>query len=1209
MFKITNILNPLTGGSTTTEYERESGKSLAEHIDFAGECIVSCGQDVIKLPLGEIFPANGEEYRLLMVPEGGDNQTWRTIASVGMGAALMAIPGTQAAAWHGLWMGGFGKGAVAVMGSAMIAIFLKDKDKDSTALSQSYAWQYGSNYKAPYGTPMPIIYGKARVRPVLKNRYVTVEGDKQRLYALYGLAAHKVDEVSEDYAQRYIMGATYPYGTIVRTTEEILADESLDEPGKTYRCKNVDGSEYTFYTDTDHWEVWRGTASFYDDIIVNGRSIGDYNRDVKWETRPGLPEQTFIEDFDVTYNNFAQDIVLYLDAPEIIRKVMDLQYVSASNLLNWVAHTLYFLGEAHRIEDGKTTPSTGLNYIVWNPDVYTTRYLVVTSVSEGDYVIATLERPSGKKIWIAGIPSEGDWITPILPLSNIHNIELMFEFPYGLYGQPAGEKIVSGTCKLFAQYREYTAGDTEKWIDFDFTFANPDYTIPYGLFSAGAVVRKTSRAFNISVKAVGEYNQLNAAKTYEIRVVASSPSIVKLVNVATLVYGEENVEGDWPGFTYPGEPLLGIKALASGQISGDLDVQVDVERSQVWVYNTRYTTDRDGNASDGRWVLRAANNHAWAVYDILAQGHPDHPAYPTLNNDDAEAIYGCGIDKDRLDYESFRTWAENIGELDYELNSVFDTFMTAWDVILRICQEGRGMVYPVGTKIYAFTDKAEEVSQVFTMGNIHLDTFIQKYTDATQKVDVIEVTYWDAERNYEQTTLAVRTADWDSSTGLSVPLAITLYGTTDSDQAWSIARFLLMGNELLNNAISFGVDVDALAVLAGDVVEVQHDVLTTGSGGRITTVEHNELLNGSFETATIWSKWGTESWWPSSTTKAKYGTHSLHTYSSANNAGGQQTFTVKPDTEYTLSVWAYLTTYLIGTATIRAMTYDGSSYYNAYADTTLLNQWQLVSVTFTTASDQTEATVWLGGRGEAYFDGAIVNEGDTALDFMMGTVLTFDRTLTITSGQKYQLEIFHSDSTIETKNVTGGSDSDIIVWGDGDTTWNYVPAAYELYSFGVVGAHTKKYRVASIGRTNELMRTLTLVQYDETLYDSVVPSDDTPIINSDEVVSYKIAPTNIVDEDVADLLNLATNLRLSEVLTENDPTGRLKPAIVVVWDTVLGDPRGSWEVWFRDVDPSDLDWDGTWVDEGTYEAGIKVELDGKTYISLEDDNTSKPFSQ
>ncbi len=685
----------------------------------------------------------------------------------------------------------------------------------------------------------------------------------------------------------------------------------------------------------------------------------------------------------------------------------------------------------------------------------------------------------------------------------------------------------------------------------------------------------------------------------KLRVSAYAPTTVKIVNLATIVYGEANIDETAPGFTYPGEPLLGIKALASGQISGDLDVQVDAERSKVWVY------------TGSEWEKLDANNHAWAVYDILAQGHVDHPAYPTYDNINAEAIYGCGIDKDRLDYESFREWADNIDVLEYSLNIVFDTFMTAWDAILRICQEGRGMVYPVGAKIYAFTDKAADATQLFTMGNIHADTFVQRFMGATQKINMIETTFYDAERNYEKTTLATRTADWDSTDGPSIPISIILYGTTSVDQGWSIPRFLLRGNELLNNIISFGVDVDALAAQAGDVVEVQHDVLNAGRGGRIVSYAENLISNPSFETRawtpwTIWNTSGNPNKRQIITTTVFTGTYSWWHQSATTNSGNYQTFTVLPSTVYTLSCWAWIIEDYTGTDSIRVMTsVDGEvTYDSGYADISILGSWQRLSVTVTTGVAQTSMTMWVGGKGNCYFDAIQVEQAAAVTDWMQQARVTLDREVTLAGDD--ELIVWRDGVRItKTTSLNTGETRDNILY---ITPWAVPPQQYDIYSFGADSTTiVNKYRITEISRTDELMRTLTLVQYDAALYDSYTPADADPVISGGYVAAAKVAPPTTLIETIADLLNIATNVQIREVVSRNRTTGQYESSLVVTWDPVNGDPRGTWEVWLRDVDASDDGWQGSW-EAGTYGHDDKVEYDGKAYISLEDENTSTPVN-
>jgi len=970
---------------------------------------------------------------------------------------------SKASAFVPVW----GKVAIFI-GAGALTLFLRDKEKNQDT-SPSYSWGFVDSPSAAKGIPMPVIYGEARVRPILKNRYVTVDGDKQKLYALYGVAAHRVDErVLPEYSTQSVQYEVTSEGEYGKTFINNRYDDGVQFP-----LFNTDG------TLGIGWKTGHGTASFANDIIVNGRAITDYHDDVAWETRPGLSEQAVITGFDPTYTNTTTDIGLYRDSAEVDVGVDGLNLIRGSTV-GWIAintHTLTLHQEQFKINGDSFYVGIQTGYLIWDSEHNTNKYSVVSTppTSPTIYTIATFNI-TNYNLWEDGypiyntslLPTADDWITPIAELTDAHNIELTFEFPQGLYGQKENGSIYNRECRLFAQYREI--GGT--WTNFYTGFSiQGDYADPPWWDIVGYhIKRKKPGAFYIQLKAISSSGIfLDPGKMYEMRVTASSPSIVKLVNVATIIYGAQDEDEGWPGFTYPGEPLLGIKALASGQVSGKLDTQVDVVRSKVWVWNTRMK-------GANKWVQGNANTHAWAVYDKLVNGYYNsdtnlcHPTYPYARNSEGEAIYGCGINPARIDYESFSTWADYTHDiLGYELNIVFDTFMTAWDAILRICQEGRGMIFAEGAKIYAYTDKAVSPTQLFTAGNIHIDTFAQKYMGEKTKANSIEVSFFDAERHYEKTLLIMRASDWDSSTELSVPESITLYGTTSARQAESIARFLLMGNELLNNVITFGVDVEALSAQAGDVVEIAHPLLGAGQSGRILSMVEDPGIPNKY-------------------------------------------------------------------------------------------------------------------------------------------IMTLDQTPTAVVGQSYQLKMYHSNGTIQTQNgiLIGNIVGNTIGFGTG-WTWDPVPEAYDVYSFGISGTHTQQYRITEISRTTDLMRTLTLVQYDEDMYKSYSPADTNPDFRLGLIASSKV-PTTDTDTpgEVADILNLASNLRLQEIISHNRITGEYESSIVAAWDTVTGDPKGKWEVWFRDVSVSDVDWEGTW-DTGEYDRDDKVELDGKTYISLEDENTTIPF--
>jgi len=1137
MFKITNILNPLTGGATTTEYKLEKGEPLSTYMGYREECVVMYNGGIISLPVDEIFPAENDEYLVMPIPTGGDEGTWRSLGQI-MGTATSFIPGA--------WIL-----PLTFAGANLLFYFLREKDKDLST-SPSYSWQHRGNPSAAHGSAMPIIYGKARIRPVLKNRYVKIDGDRQKLYALYSIAAHRVDERTDVYTY-----AQFVHEIGVRGTAALYGVE-YSMPVAYGELPAVPGATLFHPTTYKNGIPGHGMASFYNDIVINGRSISTYGDDVQWETRPGLAAQTIITGFEATYSNIPADIELYLEAPEVSMDAVNLVYSAESGRIKWSAHTIKFNGiEVDIVKGSRAVEFDHDYYLHYRPTISANRYYTSDNVvpsSVDSYIIAKFQvAPASDKFHVSDraiydrdtykeLPSGSNWIYPVTLIQNAHNIELTLTLPHGLFTAAAGENIMDGECRIFAQYR---VENTDTWTNFDFNFAESvDHSRNYANnINAGIITRVTTKPINLSIRAVPETEPLTYGANYEMRVAASSTSLVKLVNVAKIVYGEEDANGKRQGFTYPGEPLLGIKALASGQISSDLDVQVDVERSKVWVWNTRlakilttvkitlYATtnyirikgwygdwddfqvgqlimisgavlnngvnngmykikDKAANMPAGYhilyldsdystitinengamttrmtlaqgWVQGDANIHAWAVYDILVNGYYNsdtgfcHPTYPYAGNENGEAVYGCGVNPAYIDYESFREWAEYTGYdgLKYELNIVFDTFMTAWDAILRICQEGRGIVYPVGTKIYAMAYRDSDPVQLFTMGNIHADTFAQKYMESRQRANMLEVKYWDEERNYEETVLAARTENWDSDASLNKPTSITLYGTTNYSQAYQTARFTMLMEELLNNIITFGVDVDSLASQVGDVVEVGHDVLGTGSSGRI--------------------------------------------------------------------------------------------------------------VSYTDLSGSTNS-------------------------------VTLDRTVTAAVGDVLQVK--HSDGTIESNTVDAATTSATLHFA---TAWTTAPALHDIYSLGT----PQKYRIIEISRTDELMRTLTLMQYDENAYITI--SDDD---NDGEFSLPKLVPPSTSVGDVANILNLASNVKLQEVVSRNRTTGEYEPSVVVTFDSMPPPaPRGTWEIYVRDVDASDINWKGTWEDNTVYDTHEKVELNGKTFISLSDNNTTTPF--
>ncbi len=173
----------------------------------------------------------------------------------------------------------------------------------------------------------------------------------------------------------------------------------------------------------------------------------------------------------------------------------------------------------------------------------------------------------------------------------------------------------------------------------------------------------------------------------------------------------------------------------------------------------------------------------------------------------------------------------------------------------------------------------------------------------------------------------------------------------------------------------------------------EYNTLWVGDGSLITNVFvgadgdmnglSNLLTDGSFEHDVMgnWGIWGQPSVGFKSTYPVLYGQYSWSHQGIETNCGITQTVDVVNGKTYTLSVYVYCPiTAGKGSGGIRLMTKIHNTYYAQYATSSY--SWQRLSLTVTPHStNNNKLTMWLGGIGTASFDGAMINEGDTANDF------------------------------------------------------------------------------------------------------------------------------------------------------------------------------------------------------------------------------------
>lgn len=300
----------------------------------------------------------------------------------------------------------------------------------------------------------------------------------------------------------------------------------------------------------------------------------------------------------------------------------------------------------------------------------------------------------------------------------------------------------------------------------------------------------------------------------------------RLTNVSADAYLDYVESMIYDDFSYPGSSLLALRALATDKLSGGMpQVSFVATRSTVPVW------------TGAAYENLPADNPAWAAYDVLHN----------IN-------YGGGVPAARLRYADFLAWANNCdlhytsagvaSPVAFKCNLYVDAAASLRKVLNTIGVLGRGTVAQMGSDFTCFVDKLESLpvqTFIFNMGNIAKNSFALEYMPLDERANAVDVTYWDKDNRYKQTTLEVHSADFDTTTVEVKKTSLNLPGCTSRAEALAHARFALNNNRLLTATATFNSDVDAIGCLPWDPIEVQHDVTLWGNGGRILAVDGDTI--------------------------------------------------------------------------------------------------------------------------------------------------------------------------------------------------------------------------------------------------------------------------------------------------------------------------------------------------------------------------------
>lgn len=275
---------------------------------------------------------------------------------------------------------------------------------------------------------------------------------------------------------------------------------------------------------------------------------------------------------------------------------------------------------------------------------------------------------------------------------------------------------------------------------------------------------------------------------------------------------------------YPNMVLIGVRALATGQISGaNLSITALIE------YGLRTL---DNNVLPGALQAFEEDNPACVAADMMLDGLYGGGQWP--------GIVAANIDRF---IDEWVAWAELNDELvddgnggsirRHVFNGVFDNESNLWDQLNVVGRMSRAQLIPLGRDYGVFLDQADVPVQIFTMGNILDDSFNETWMDIDARANQVEIQFADSTRYYRQDNPLVYMDPANQDAGVVIKnVRVDGKGITVPAQAWHLARFKERCNQFLLRTGTIKCDVDAIASRPGNVVILQHDVPEWGWGGR-----------------------------------------------------------------------------------------------------------------------------------------------------------------------------------------------------------------------------------------------------------------------------------------------------------------------------------------------------------------------------------------
>lgn len=282
--------------------------------------------------------------------------------------------------------------------------------------------------------------------------------------------------------------------------------------------------------------------------------------------------------------------------------------------------------------------------------------------------------------------------------------------------------------------------------------------------------------------------------------------------------------------TYPGIQTVAIGMKADDNISGQIPtISIIQERTSLTVPD---------------W-----DNVGTMVVDPSI---PAYAAYAAMT----DAITGRKIsplDINQTAWEEWAAWTEVVMSSGYkraQFNMAFDEKGNFGDNCLAYIEEvGRAKIVQYGDTWTVIIDKPKTSSYSFSSGNILKGSFKWEGYEDAEKVDAVEMVYWDKDKMFKKTSVLSKASWYDVLTTQPNVASIELRACNNFDQATREATFRMQKTEMITRHGQLEVGIQAIFCERGDVTDIIHPTNKYGFGGKLvrdcsasTTIYLDQLI-------------------------------------------------------------------------------------------------------------------------------------------------------------------------------------------------------------------------------------------------------------------------------------------------------------------------------------------------------------------------------